>query len=134
VSLMAVERIPQPHEAVGVVSNDLANRTLIVKLSDQANGYTKLLWKEAFQALRLSEQVGWRDSAPTVWASTPDAYQVSHAVTGDAAFGGMLKFTFPHGESAYSKLISKPVTASVWIDRSRNRYINVNFKHAGGRS
>jgi hypothetical protein len=70
-----------------------------------------------------------RDSHPTVWASTPQAYQVAHAVTGNADFGGMLKFTFPPGNQSYSQLIGKPVTATVWIDRSTNRFINCNFKH-----
>jgi hypothetical protein len=65
----AVERLPQPHEAIGVVSNDLSNRTLTVRLSDQANGYTRLLWKEAFRALRSSEEGGWRNGHPTVYAS-----------------------------------------------------------------
>jgi hypothetical protein len=129
VSLLARERLPQPHDATGVVSNDLANRTLTVRLSDQANGYTRLLWKEAYRALRRSEESGWRDAHSTVWASTPQAYQVVRATAGDAAFGGLLKFTFPPGNQSYSILIGKPVTATVWIDRSTNRFINVNFKH-----
>jgi hypothetical protein len=82
-----------------------------------------------FQALRRSEERGWRNGHPTVYASTPQAYQVAHAVTGDADFGGMLKFAFPSGD-VYTKLISQPrLYASVWIDRSSNRFINVNFKH-----
>jgi hypothetical protein len=132
VSLLARERLPQPHEATGVVSNDLPNRTLTVKLSDTANGYTRLLWREAFRALRSSEEGGWRNGHPTVWASTPQAYQVAHATAGNADFGGMLRFAFPSGD-AYTKLISKPgLYATVWIDRGTSRYINVNLKHAGG--
>jgi hypothetical protein len=103
----ATEKLPQPHEAICVVSNDLASRTLTVRLSDLANGYTRLLWKEAFRALRRSEEVGMRDSHPTVWASTPQAYQVAHATAGNTDFGGMLKFVFPPSEQAYTKLISK---------------------------
>jgi hypothetical protein len=129
VSLLARERLPQPHEATGVVSNDLSNRTLTVKLSDQANGYTRLLWREAFRALRSSEEGGWRNGHPTVWASTPNAFQVAYAQPGSPDWGGQLKFAFPSGD-AYTKLISKPgLYASVWIDRSTNRFINVNLKH-----
>ena len=103
---------------------------LTLRLSDQANGYTKLLWREAFQALRRSEEGGWRNGHSTVWASTPQAYQAAFATAGDATFGGLLQFTFQPGEQAYVDLISKPgLTASVWIDRSSNRFINVNFKH-----
>jgi hypothetical protein len=133
VSLLARERLPQPHEATGVVSNDVSNRTLTVKLSDQANGYTKLLWREAFRALRSSEEGGWRNSHSTVYASTPQAYQVAHATAGNADFGGMLKFAFSPSEQAYTKLIGSPgLTATVWIDRERHRFINVNFKHRQG--
>jgi hypothetical protein len=30
----------------------------------------------------------------------------------------------------YTRLIGKPVMASVWIDKSSHRFINVNLKHA----
>jgi hypothetical protein len=122
--------LPQPHEATGVVSNDLANRTLTVKLSDQANGYTRLLWREAFRALRASEEGGWRAGSSTVYASTPQAFQVAHATAGSADFGGMLNFCFAPGVEAYTKLISSPgLTATVWIDRGTSRFINCNFKN-----
>jgi hypothetical protein len=82
------------------------------------------LWREAFQALRRSEEGGWRNGHSTVWASTPQVYQAAYATAGDATFGGMLQFKFQPGEQAYVGLISKPgLTASVWIDRSRNRFI-----------
>jgi hypothetical protein len=86
--LYGSERLPHPHEAIGVVSNDLGSRTLTVKLSDNANGYTRLLWREGWQALRRSEEGGWRNGHSTVYASTPQAYQVAYATAGDAAFGG----------------------------------------------
>jgi hypothetical protein len=128
VSLYASERVPPPHEAVAVVSTDIPSRTLTVSLSDLANGYTKLLWRESWRALRSAEEAGLRSDHPTVYASTDDAYQVAHAVTSIPDFGGQLRFTFADGD-AYVRLISKPVTASVWIDKSRNRFINVNLKH-----
>lgn len=101
-SLYATEKLPSPHEAIGVVSNDLPNRTLTVRLSDAANGYTRLLWKEAFQALRRSEELG-RYGDATVYASTDSAYQVASARAGDADFGGLLQFAFRPGEQAYAQ-------------------------------
>jgi hypothetical protein len=127
---LATTPLPQPHEAAGVVSNDLGSRCSTVKLSDTANGYTRLLWREAFQALQRSEEGGWRNGHPTVYASTPGAYHVAHAVAGDAAFGGMLNFAFQPGEAEYTKLIGSPgLTATLWIDRASHRFINCNFKH-----
>jgi len=126
--LVWVGALPQPHQADAVVSNDLANRTLTVRLSDLANGYTKLLWRQSFEALRRSEEGGVQDRHPTIWASTPQAFQIAYATAGDAMFGGLLKFAFPSGD-AYTRLISKPVTATVWIDKSRNRFITCNFKN-----
>jgi len=129
VSLFATEKLPSPHEAIGVVSNDLPQRTLSVRISDNESGYARLLWRECFQALRRSEEAG-RHGDSTVWASTPQAYQVAHAATGDAAFGGTLVFRFRQGEASYAELVGRPgLTAGVWLDRSRRRFINVVFKH-----
>jgi len=71
-----------------------------------------------------------RISHPTVWASAPKAYQAAYATPGDALFGGLLQFKFQPGDQVYTELVSKPgLTASVWIDKSQNRFINANFKH-----
>jgi len=129
VSLLARETLPQPHQAVCVASNDLASRTVTVRLSDLANGYTKMLWREAWRVLRLAEEAGSVSLHPTVWTSAPGVYKAAYAVTGDPVFGGLLKFSFPKGEQSYAELISKPLAASAWIDKSTNRFINVVLKH-----
>ena len=128
-SLYATEKLPQPHEAIGVVSNDLSNRSLSVRISDLESGYSRLLWRECFQALKAAEEAGWA-SKSDVWASTPTSSRVAYAVPGDAAFGGTLVFRFRQGETSYAELIGKPgLTAGVWLDRGRRRFINVVFKN-----
>jgi hypothetical protein len=52
--------VPQPLAVTGVVSNDLANRTLTVRLSDLEQGFPRLCWKASYAALRRSEESGWR--------------------------------------------------------------------------
>jgi hypothetical protein len=62
-------RVPQPLAADGVVTNDVAARTLVVRLSERAEGYGRLLWREGHQALVKAEESGWRSRVTTVWAS-----------------------------------------------------------------
>jgi hypothetical protein len=69
VSLLATERLPSPLAADGVVFNDPATRTLTVRLSDAASGYTPLLWRQGLQRLAAAAETGWRRGAPTVWAN-----------------------------------------------------------------
>jgi hypothetical protein len=57
-SVFATEKVPQPLTVDGVVFNDPATRTLHVRLSDQASGYTRLLWQQGWQALRRAEESG----------------------------------------------------------------------------
>jgi hypothetical protein len=125
--LVATTKLPSPFGCVGVVSNDLAQRVLTVRISDNESGYGRLLWREAFQALRRSEEAGIHGRS-VVWASTPDAFQVAPVTAGDNIFGGLLKFAF-YGKETYTKLISSPgLTATVFIDRESHRFININFK------
>jgi hypothetical protein len=126
VSLDATEKLPSPSIVGGVVFNDVAARTLVVRLSETASGYQKLLYQQAWQALRRAEESGVRRQ--TVWAHTPDANQVAFATPGDY---GMLLFHFPPTrESAYPRLVGKPgLTASVALDRSTSRFISVTFRH-----
>ena len=125
----ATTPVPSPHEAIGVVDLNVSDRVLTVRLSDLANGYTRHLWREAFQALRRSEEAGIHGQTP-VWGNLPGADRVVYAMVGDAGFGGMLKFTFRPGETSYTNLISKPgLAATVWIDRERHRFISCNFKN-----
>ena len=120
------ERLPQPQAVDGIVDIDIATRTLIVRRSELANGYTRLLWREAHRQLVADEQAGWRNAQP-VWASTLGGFdQAAHAVPGD---GLALKFRFPPtADSAYTKLISRPgLSAVVTIDRSSCRFLRVGF-------
>ena len=92
---------------------------------EQAGGRT--LWKECHASLKRSQEMGWRGTHPTLYASTESARNVVTAVTGDF---WMLLFRFPPGVAAFSELIGKPrLAARVAMDRSSRRFISVNFKH-----
>jgi hypothetical protein len=56
---MATTPIPQPAAIDGVVTNDVATRTLVVRRPEDASGYQKLLWREAHQALVAAAESGW---------------------------------------------------------------------------
>lgn len=126
----ATTKLPDPVAADGVVFNDPATRTLHVRLSEQANGYTRLLWQQGWQALRQAEQSGWRRSGvPDVWASTPTARQIVHGLPGE---GGTLTFHFHPGVTEYSQLISKPgLAAIVTVDRGTHHILGAMFVHRG---
>jgi hypothetical protein len=129
VTATATTPVPQPLAVDGVVFNDTATRTLHVRLSDQANGYTRLLWQQGWQALRRAEESGYTSAVPMVWASAPGAYQIAHGLPGEA---GTLKFHFPPGVAAYSELISKPgLTAIVTVDRGTHHILGVRFLNRG---
>ncbi len=62
------ERIPAPVAINGVVTNDVATRTLIVRRPQSAiSGYEKLLWREAHGALTRAVDSGWLTADPFVW-------------------------------------------------------------------
>src|SRR5215211_6827680 len=105
---MATTPGPSPLAVTGIVDLDIPNRILTVMLSDSERGYSRLCWKEAYQALRRSEESGWRSGQPTVWAGTDRADKVASASAGDAVFGGLLRFHFAPGETAFTQLIGKP--------------------------
>ena len=127
---MATTPVPSPLAVTGIVDIDIPSRTLTVMLSDAEQGFPRLCWKEAYQALRRSEQSGWRTAQPTVWASTDSADRVASATAGDAVFGGLLRFVFPPGEASFVQLVGKPgLTALVVLDRSSHRFMGVKFKH-----
>ena len=48
---MTAVALPSPSAVDGVVSTDLAARTLVVRLSELAGGYARLLWRQGHQAL-----------------------------------------------------------------------------------
>jgi hypothetical protein len=111
------ERIPQPMTIDAAVSNDPANRTLVVKGPENAGGYQKLSWRTAHQTLQAAEQKGWRSAVPTLWASGAGQTEIAYGVPGDNL---SLRFHFPAvADSPYTKLVSQPgLSAFVTVDRS----------------
>jgi hypothetical protein len=129
VALIAAEKLPQPKAVVGVVDNDVANRTLFVRLTEHASGYERLLWRQAYGQLVQAEQAGWPANHRFVWASAPGAFQVAHVLPGDYA---TLKVHFPTSVEAYQKLISRPrLTALATVDRETHRFLSVKFQNRG---
>jgi hypothetical protein len=61
--------VPAPLAVDGVVANDVAARTLVVRLSENAEGYARLLWQQGHQALAQAKESGYRSKVPIVWAS-----------------------------------------------------------------
>jgi hypothetical protein len=120
------EVLPRPKAATGVVFHDVLTRTLTVRLSDQADGYTRLLWRQAWQQQRRSQEAGWPpNGAPWIYADVPGAPQVVH---GQPADGGALSFHFPPGTPGYTELISKPgLVAIVTVDRGTHRFLTCRF-------
>jgi hypothetical protein len=88
-------RIPQPLNAVGVVSNDVGARQLSLRLSELESGHGQLLWRHAIYALVAAEGSGGSHRA--VWASAPGSDRVAFAVPDN----GTLLFRFSAGEQAY---------------------------------
>jgi len=121
----ATTRLPQPLAATATVVNDLASRTLVVRLSEDAGGYERLLRRQGHLALGKAQEAGWPTGVPTVWASAPGAYRAAFAVPGDA---GTLRFHFAAGNSAYAALVGTPgLSAIAVMDRSSNHIMNVRF-------
>jgi hypothetical protein len=122
----AVEALPQPQAIDAVVFVDATSRTLSVRLRDQAGGYERLLWTQAWQQLRRAQEAGWpADGAPWVFADLPGARQVVHGQPGEA---GTLKFTFPVGTRGFAELISRPgVVAIVTVDRGTHQFLTCRF-------
>jgi hypothetical protein len=119
---------------VGVVRSVVSERVLLVRVSDNENGYARSTWQAAYGALKSAEESGWsrNRNTPTVWASTDKSDNVAFAVAGDPVFGGLLKFTFA-GEAAYSQylqMVAKPgLTAVVVLDRETHRFLSTKFRH-----
>jgi hypothetical protein len=122
----AVEALPQPQAVDAVVFVDAVERTLTARLRDQAGGYERLLWTQAWQALRRAWEAGWpANGAPWVFADVPGARQVVHGLPTE---GGTLQFSFPPGTPGFAELISKPgVVAVVTVDRGTQRFLACRF-------
>jgi hypothetical protein len=124
---VTTEVVPSPVATDGVVFVDVATRTLVVRLPDAADGYTRRMWREGHAALVKAEQSGFRGGTPTVWAHTNQQRQVVYGLPGDRL---TLRFTFYKGESVYADLVGKPgLTATVTLDRSAQRIMGVLFHH-----
>jgi hypothetical protein len=96
---------------------------LVVRLSENAEGYARLLWRQGYLALVKAEESGRRTGPPTVWTGAPGSDRVAFAVSGDRQ---TLRFYFEPGEPAYQKLVSKPgLTATVVLDRETSHILNV---------
>jgi hypothetical protein len=128
-AIAASTPIPQPMAVVGVVSPLIPERVLVVRISDNENGYARSTWKTAYQALKRSDESGWRTAEPTVYGSTDKADRVAYASAGDPVFGGLLKFRF-NDDSAFLQLVYNPVTAVVLLDRSSHRLLGCKFRNA----
>ena len=111
---------------VAAVSNDVLSRTLSVRLPENAGGYEKLLWREAFAAYKAAEERRWSGRVSPLWATALGADRLTYALPGDLQ---TLKFTFERGKTVYSQLISKPVSAIVTVDRGTSRFRTVRLLH-----
>ena len=124
--MTAVEALPQPQAIDAVVFSDVLSRTLTVRLPDHASGYERLLWTQAWQQQRRSQEAGWPpNGAPWLYADVPGAPRVVH---GQPAEGGVMSFYFPPGTAGYSELISKPgLVAIVTVDRGTHQFLTCRF-------
>jgi hypothetical protein len=126
VSLLQTEVVPQPFAVDGVVVNDLATRSLNVRLSETASGYQRLWWRQAWLQLKAGWEDGWRRH-PHVRASAPGTRDVAIVHPGDFQ---TLTVSFAPGVTAYTELISRPgLVAIVTVDRNTSRFTGVKFLH-----
>jgi hypothetical protein len=107
------------------VTNDILNRTLVVRLPEKAGGYEKLLWREAYAAYRAAEEIGWQRDTGPLWASALGSDRLTYAATGDLQ---TLRIHFEPGKTVYAQLIAKPgLRALVTLDRGSRRFLGVRF-------
>jgi hypothetical protein len=126
-SLFATERIPSPLAVDGAVFNDVATRTLVVRLSETAGGHAQLMWREAHGALVRAQESGWRTGQQTVWGGAFGNRQIVYAAPGEYQ---VLLFRFAPAQAEYSRLVGKPnLAAIVTIDRELSRFMSVQFLH-----
>ena len=119
--------VPRPLAITAVVVNDFAARTLFCRLPDHTTGSERVAWQQGYESLRLLEESGYSRGIPDLWAQFDGVERISRAVPGDAA---TLKFHFPPApDSAYSKLLGKPLTAIVTVDRTMGNFLRCRFLH-----
>jgi hypothetical protein len=124
--------LPKPRAIIGAVSNDVSNRTLIVRRPKDTIGYEAFLWRQAHEALVNAEERGWPSNMRFVWCSAPGKPDLVHAAPGATL---TLRFHFPAGSPAgkvYTELVSKPgLSAIVVVDRETHYFLGVKFRHRG---
>jgi hypothetical protein len=94
-------RVPQLLAADAVVTNEVGTRTLVVRLSELAGGYARLLWRQAHLQLVAAEESGFRTGAPPVWAHGAGQREIAHGLPGDNA---TRTFRFAPRVEAYGEL------------------------------
>ena len=57
--------VPAPPAVDGVVASGVAARTLVVRLSENVEGYARLLWQQGYQTMALAEKSGYCSKVPT---------------------------------------------------------------------
>ena len=75
-SIYQTESLRQPFALDGVVTNDLPTRSVSVRQPDNASGYQRLCWKQAWLQLKAAWEDG-RRKHPRVDASVPGARYVA---------------------------------------------------------
>jgi hypothetical protein len=124
-------RLREPLAVDGVVVSDPTARTSVVRLSELAGGYARLLWRQAHAQLVTAKQSGWPAATPFLWGGAFRNRQIVHGLPGD---GLALTFHFPAGvgDGVYAKLISKPgLAAIVTLDRELCRFMSIQFLNRG---
>jgi hypothetical protein len=121
----AAEVLPQPKAIACVTFVDPTSRSVSVRPSDQAGGYTQRLWREAWLAQRRSREAGWPASgAPWIYADVAGA---PRAVRGVPSDGGVMVFHWPTGVAGFAQLVSTVVTAIVTVDLSSGQFMSCKF-------
>jgi hypothetical protein len=134
----ATKPLPRPRAIDGAVSNDVANRTLIVSRPSHISGYEAFSWRQAHEQLVNADERAWsntyqewvRDNVPVLWCSTPEKRNVVKGAPGPNL---ELHFHFPAGTEAgkvYTELVGKPgLAAIVTVDRGTLYFLGVKFLH-----
>jgi hypothetical protein len=127
----AAEVLPEPRAVTCPVFVDSERRVLTVRLPDQAGGYERHLWIQAWQQLRRAQEAGWPVGGPGPVPADVPAGRLVHGLPVD---GAQLAFSFPVGTPGFAELVSKPgVTAVVTLDRSRLEFLRCRFLTPAGR-
>jgi hypothetical protein len=130
--------LPRPRAIDGVVSNDVASRTLIVSRPSHISGYEAFSWRQAHERLVNADERAWnntyqewlRDNVPVLMCSAPEKRSVVKATPGPNL---ELHFHFPAGTEVgkvYTELVSEPrLSAIVTVDRGTLYFLGVKFLH-----